>query len=91
METEGLEWSQYIRLRGDWQDIVGTGVVACELCSVIAWHRRTCNRRTGILVTRSDGSSVCLHSPKARRTKRPRRMQGLLTPTKRPAVPARSG
>ncbi len=70
MENEGVEWRQYIRPREDWQDTVGTGVVACEFCSVIVWDRRAYNRWTGILVTRSDGSSVCSHPPEVKHTKR---------------------
>ena len=71
LEVAGLEWRQYIRHHEDWRSIVGTGVVACELCSITSWDRWTCSRRTGILVTRSDGSSMCMHTPKTR-TKRTR-------------------
>ena len=52
-----------------WRGIVGTGVVACEFCCVIEWNRRKCSRRTGIFVTRSDGSSECLHPPRCKHTK----------------------
>ena len=90
MEIEGVEWLKYIRHREDWKGIVGTGVVARESCYVSECDRRKCNRRTGIFVTRSDGSSVCMHPPKFSTPNVTRRMQWLHAPTKRPAVPARS-
>ena len=74
LESIGLPWRRWIRQRSDWEQIVGTGVVAIELRRLSAYRYSTTEMRTDIVVKRSDNTCVRLHLHEPQRAMRPMRI-----------------